>query len=121
MNVVVAFEKDREDAAALRREAARLRQGLERDRSSMETRRRDMLNKAKEDAELILRQARREAEEVIGSLKKHFSESRETLPQEAIEDQQEFLHDCSFIMLWIIVHAMGKNTLAKMRVRIRVR
>ncbi len=80
-----ASEKEREESSALRLESVRLRQGIEKEKQLWENKKKDILAKARSDADELMRQTRMEAEEVISELKRQFSMAQHAALQTNIE------------------------------------
>ena len=80
-----ASEKEREESSALRLESVRLRQGIEKEKQLWENKKKDILAKARSDADELMRQTRMEAEEVIADLKRQFSMAQHAALQTNIE------------------------------------
>jgi len=80
-----ASEKEREESSALRRESARLRQIIEREKLAWENKKKDLLAKARAEADDLMRQTRLEAETVIRELKQHYSAADNSTMQNSIE------------------------------------
>ncbi|NMC33750.1 MAG: endonuclease MutS2 [Veillonellaceae bacterium] len=88
-----ASEREREEAAALRQESLRLRQTIEKEKQLWENKKRDILGKARADADELMRQTRLEAEEVIKDLKQHFSLANHVDLQSSIEGARRKIRD----------------------------
>lgn len=78
------YAKRHAEVEALQQEITDLRNRLRRDKEELDQKRRDIVNKAQEQAAAMLRQARREAEAVITDLKAQFSVTSERERQNAI-------------------------------------
>lgn len=68
-----ASEREREESSVLRRESARLRQLIDREKTAWENKKKDLLAKARAEADELMRQTRLEAETVIRDLKQNYS------------------------------------------------
>ena len=88
-----ASEREREEAAELRQESLRLRQTIEKEKQLWENKKRDILGKARTDADELMRRTRLEAEEVIKDLKQHFSLAHHADLQSSIEGARRKIRD----------------------------
>ncbi|WP_040683059.1 endonuclease MutS2 [Thermosinus carboxydivorans] len=85
------YEERRRRAEELEAEVAALRQKLAQEEAALLARRREIIDKAQEEAMSIVRQARRQAEEVIARLKEQFSVASDKERQQAIADARRQL------------------------------
>lgn len=81
-----AIEKERQETAALRLESVRLRQAMEREKQVWEGKKKDLMAKARAEADEMMRQTRLEAEELIAGLKQHHARSGQASLQESIDE-----------------------------------
>ncbi len=88
-----ASEREREESAALRLESMRLRQAMEKEKQIWESKKKDILAKARAEADELMRQTRLEAETVIGELKQQFSMSQHAALQGTIEGARRRIRD----------------------------
>lgn len=88
-----ASEREREESAALRLESLRLRQTIEKEKQLWESKKRDILGKARADADDLMRQTRLEAESVISELKQHFSMAQHASLQSSIDGARRKIRD----------------------------
>ena len=80
-----AIEKERQEAAVLRMETLKLRQAIEREKLAWEAKKKDLLVKARAEADELMRQTRLESEEVIAELKQKFSMAKNAELQGSID------------------------------------
>lgn len=80
-----ASEREREESSVLRLESVQLRQIIEKEKQLWENKKKDILAKARNDADELMRQTRLEAEEVIAELKRQFSMAQHASLQTNIE------------------------------------
>jgi DNA mismatch repair protein MutS2 len=80
-----ASEREREESSVLRLESVRLRQVIEKEKQLWENKKKDIVAKARNDADELMRQTRLEAEEVIAELKRQFSMAQHASLQNNIE------------------------------------
>lgn len=88
-----ASEREREEAARLRQDSQRLRQTMEKERLNWEAKKKEILERARRDADELMRQTRLEAEAVIADLKRHQDQSRQGGLQAGIEDARRRIRD----------------------------
>jgi DNA mismatch repair protein MutS2 len=88
-----AGERDRAESAALRGEAERLRQALQKEKESLEAKKREIIGKARGQADEILRDARHEVEEIIAELKKQFAGKGGAGVQSAVDQARRKLRE----------------------------
>lgn len=89
----VEFSKRNEEMALLKQELNTLHARLACEQEAANTRRKALLDKAKTEAAIILRQARRTAEEVIDELKAQFSEHQQQVRQQKVQQARLKLSD----------------------------
>ncbi len=80
----IDYHKRNEEVARLEREIARLREELTREYDNLEEKKHKVLQKAQQEAALLIRQAKRESDEVIAELKAQFAVRTERDRQAAI-------------------------------------
>lgn len=80
----IDYHKRNEEVARLEREIARLREELTREYDNLEEKKHKVLQKAQQEAALLIRQAKRESDEVIAELKAQFAVKTERDRQTAI-------------------------------------
>ncbi|MBU2701561.1 DNA mismatch repair protein MutS2 [Sporomusaceae bacterium BoRhaA] len=85
------FTKRNEEMTVLKQELTSLRTKLAREQETANTRRKALLDKSKNEAALIVRQARRTAEEVINELKAQFSENQQKIRQQKVQQARQKL------------------------------
>ncbi|HWR29149.1 MAG TPA: endonuclease MutS2 [Negativicutes bacterium] len=88
-----ASEQERAESAALRLESMRLRQAMEKEKQIWETKKKDILDKARTDADEYMRQTRLEAEAVISELKQQFSMAQHASLQGNIESARRKIRE----------------------------
>lgn len=88
-----ASEREREESAALRLESMQLRQTMEKEKQLWENKKKDILAKARNDADELLRRIRLESEELISELKKHSSISQRADLQSSIDVVRRRIRD----------------------------
>ena len=88
-----ASEREREEAATLRLESVRLRQAMEKEKQIWESKKKDILDKARIEADEFMRQTRLEAEAVISELKQQFSMAQHTSIQGNIESARRRIRE----------------------------
>jgi DNA mismatch repair protein MutS2 len=85
------FTKRNEEITVLKQELTNLRTKLAREQETANARRKALLDKSKNEAALIVRQARRTAEEVINELKNQFSENQQKIRQQKVQQARQRL------------------------------
>ena len=80
-----ATEREREEARILRSETARLRQLIEKEKMLWENKKKDLIHKAKAEADEIVRQTRQETELLIRELKQKYSSGNPAGFQENVD------------------------------------
>ncbi len=88
-----ASELEREEAAVLRMESVRLRQAMEKEKLLWESKKKDILAKARADADELVRQTRLEAESIISDLKQQLSLAQHPSLQNSIEDARKKIRE----------------------------
>jgi len=87
------YERLNEEARAQEQHLTVLRNKLEAEQADLMAKKAQVLSKAQSDASALLKQARREAEEVIAELKSQFSVQNSKERQQAIEHSRQRLKD----------------------------
>ena len=89
----LTYVKRNEEVTALEQQLSELRQKLTQEQETFALKKNQMISKAQEDAAMLLRQARREAEEIIAELKVQFSAQNVQERQRAITGARRRLRD----------------------------
>lgn len=88
-----ASERERQEAAALRLESVKLRQAIEREKQVWENKKKDLMAKARAEADELMRQTRLEAEEVISGLKQQYAKGGDASTQGSIDEARRRIRD----------------------------